>query len=89
MASYTWSPQTVTNEIFNVSPSLSLKDKQLKATIFIKELLAHMDDMSSELNILYDLFASSDGMTRGQTLILRSLRQTIISFVKGSAANLK
>ena len=71
------------------SPSLSLKDKQLNAAMFLKELSARMDDISSKLNILYELFDSSDGMTRGQTSVLTSLRQTIIPFVEGSAVKLK
>ena len=71
------------------SPSLSIKDKQLKAVIYMKEVSDRMTDVSCELKELTRIFSSStDENIRLQKLSMSSLAKTIIPFLDESASRI-
>ena len=75
-------------EMLNDSPSLSSRDKQLNAAMFLKELSARTADIVIELSSLHKSFSESDNLSRDQKSMLKSLQQTIIPFMSASGPKL-
>ena len=63
------------------SPPISIKDKQLKATSYLKEVASRMVNVSIELQDIHRVFSARKGLSRTEKSLLSSLRQTIIPFV--------
>ena len=88
MSIVTPSSQTSSGKPPDLTSILSAVDKQVKATMLMKELLARIADVSSELKKLHEVFIESDNLSRDQKCILRSLKLTIIPFLLESSTKL-
>ena len=64
---------------------LYVKDKWLKAKLYLNEASARMSDVSVELEGIYEILLDVDNLTHEQKYALTSLRKTIILFVSGSS----
>ena len=71
------------------SPSLSVKDKQLNSTFYLKEVSERLKDVTVELKKIIILFDIIENLSRNQTLALTALRKTIILFLDKSTKNIK
>ena len=100
MSNYTTPPSTnnvrvtetrasALHEPLDDSPSLSIKDKQLKATLYFKEVAERLKDVIAELKDFHSVFLGNENNNRNQTLALTSLRKTIIPFLEASSKNIR
>ena len=55
-------------------PRKSIKDKQLQATLYLKEGSSRMKDIITELNTLHKTFRDKDLSIRQRTNIIASLK---------------
>ena len=62
-------------------PRKSTKDKQLQATLYLKEVSSRMKDIIFELNTLHKTFSDKDSSIRQKTNVLASLKNVIIPFL--------
>ena len=62
-------------------PRKSIKDKQLQATLYLKEVSSRMKDIIFELNTLHKTFSDKDSSIRQKTNVLASLKNVIIPFL--------
>ena len=56
-------------------PRKSIKDKQLQATLYLKEVSSRMKDIIFELNTLHKTFSDKDSSIRQKTNVLASLKK--------------
>ena len=57
-------------------PSLSIKDKQLRATLYLEECLSRIDDIEVELSRLHSLFSDvNTTLNRDQKIAIASLKR--------------
>ena len=75
-------PAHALHEPLQDSPSMSTKDKQLKSTLYLKEVSERLIDVTTELTELHRLFISENNLGRTQSLALTALRMTLLPFFK-------
>ena len=84
------SSTTALREPLEDSPSLTVKDKQLKATLYLKEASERLNDVATELTALdCNLNPESVNLDRTQRSYLFTLRKTLIPFIQSSARNIR
>ena len=82
-------PAHALHEPLQDSPSMSTKDKQLKSTLYLKEVSERLIDVTTELTELHRLFISENNLGRTQSLALTALRMTLLPFLKESSKNIR
>ena len=65
----------------DINEQCSIKDKQMKAVLYLKESSARMHDLAEELNRMHDVMRDNELSNRTKNSQLITLKYTIIPFV--------
>ena len=65
----------------DINEQSSIKDKQMKVVLYLKEFSARMHNLAEELNIMHDVMCDSELSKRTKHSELIKLKLTIIPFV--------
>ena len=80
---------TALHEPLDDSPSLSKKDKQLKSTLYLKEMSERLVDVRTELIESHRAFSKIERLTRNEKKKLTALKRTIIPFLEESSMHIR
>ena len=69
----------------DINEQSSVKDKQMKAVLYLKESSARMHDLAEELNRMHDVMRDNELSNRTKNSELIKLKRTIIPFVYDTA----
>ena len=69
----------------DINEQSSVKDKQMKAVLYLKESSARMHDLAKELNRMHDVMCDNELSNRTKNSELIRLKRTIIPFVHVTA----
>ena len=69
----------------DINEQSSVKDKQMKAVLYLKESSARMNDLAEELNIMHDVMRDNELSNRTKQSELIKYKCTIIPFVRDTS----
>ena len=71
----------------DINEQSSVKDKQMKAVLYLKESSVRMHDLAEELNRMHDVMRDNELSNRTKNSELIRLKRTIIPFVHDTSEN--